>query len=160
VEEFDLRIKPHPNALIDPSALITAKVTEEEIMQYPPMAPQLSSFTSMLDKYVDRFDRSQKAFLIGYNNSSFDDRFLRTWFELCHNRFYGSYFWTSSIDAMILSAEYLKHRRPQMPSFKLHRVALELGISIDKNQQHQALYDARLTREIYRIVTGLREELM
>jgi DNA polymerase III epsilon subunit-like protein len=61
---------------------------------------------------------------------------------------------------MILSAEYLKHRRPQMPSFKLHRVALELGISIDKSQQHEALYDARLTREIYQIVTGLREELM
>lgn len=160
VEEFDLRVRPHPNAVIDPSALIAGNVTEEQIMGYAPMKDMLPVFTSILDNYVDRFDRASKAFLVGYNNSAFDDRFLRTWFELCGNRFYGAYFWSGPLDAMVLAAEYLKERRPQMPSFKLHRVCTELGIPVDKDRIHESLYDAHLTREIYQIVTGLRDELM
>lgn len=159
VEEFDFCVRPHPNAKIEPSALVVGKVTLETIMDYPEMGAVLSQFTALMDKYIDRFDRADKAYLIGFNNSSFDDRFLRAWFELCHNRFFDAYFWTSSIDTMVLAAEYLKHRRPMMPSFKLHRVAMELGIDVDPNKRHEALYDALLTREVYRRVTGIQDEL-
>ena len=46
-----------------------------------------------------------------------------------------------------------------MPSFKLKRVGLELGLAVDPDSLHDALFDARLTRDIYRIVTGIEIEL-
>ena len=46
-----------------------------------------------------------------------------------------------------------------MPSFKQQRVAKELGVQVDDSRLHDALYDVNLTREIYRIVTGLEMEL-
>ena len=41
-----------------------------------------------------------------------------------------------------------------MPSFKLRRVALYLGIKVDDSKLHDALYDCELTFEIYKIVRG------
>ena len=61
---------------------------------------------------------------------------------------------------MVLASQYLiGQRRKDMPSFKLHRVADELGLFVDKERLHDSMYDVYLTREIYRIVTGLEEEL-
>ena len=45
-----------------------------------------------------------------------------------------------------------------MPSFKLKRVAKELGILVEEEKLHDAVYNVYLTREIYRIVTGLELE--
>jgi hypothetical protein len=46
-----------------------------------------------------------------------------------------------------------------MPSFKLSIVAKELGLLIDEDRIHEAGYDVHLTREVYRIVTGLQIEM-
>lgn len=76
-------------------------------------------------------------------------------FDLEGNRFFGSYFWPDSLDAMVLASEYLKDIRHTMPSFKLHRVAKTLGIETEEDERHSALYDAAITRKVYRVVTGL-----
>jgi len=60
---------------------------------------------------------------------------------------------------MILASQYLIPRRAKMESFKLKRVALELGLEVDESRLHDAHYDIALTRSIYRIVTGLEYEL-
>ena len=80
-------------------------------------------------------------------------------FNLNGDTFFGSYFWSDSIDVLVLASEYLEDRRVDMPSFKLKRVATELGIVFDKTDLHGALFDAMLTRQIYRIVTGLDLEI-
>ena len=63
------------------------------------------------------------------------------------------------MDVRVLAGQYLQERRSSMPSFKLPRVAIEVGIEVDENKLHDAEYDIYLTREIYRIVTGLEVEL-
>ena len=59
----------------------------------------------------------------------------------------------------VLASQYLLKRRASMPSFKLKRVAKELGIVVEEESLHDAYYDVKLTRQIYRIVTGLQVEI-
>lgn len=155
VEEFDFKIKPHPKAQIEVEALEINRTTLEEIMQHPDMKNVHKALLKILSKYADKYDKTDKIWLIGFNNRAFDDFFLRMFFELNGDAFIGSWFWANTIDTLCLASQYLIDRRPQMPSFKLKRVAVELGLDVDKSELHDALYDVKLTRQIYRIVTGL-----
>lgn len=158
VEEFDYKVKPHPKALIDDAAMAVNGKTVDEIMQYPEMKVVHKEFTKMLGRFVDKYEKADKMWLIGFNNRAFDDIFLRTFFELCGDNYIGSWFWVDTIDTLCLASQYLLNRRSQMPSFKLKRVAMELGIQVNKEDLHDALNDVRLTRQIYRIVTNLELE--
>ena len=158
-EEFNYKVRPHPKAEITKEAMSVCGKTEKEILAYPEMGIVFAAFTNLLKKYVNPYEKTSKAWLIGFNNRSFDDLFLRMFFELNKNPYYNSWFWSDSIDVLCLASEYLMDRRTSMPSFKLKRVALELGLSVDENELHDALFDARITRDIYRIVTGIEYEL-
>lgn len=158
-EEFNYKARPHPKAEITKEAMSVCGKTEKEILAYPEMGIVFAAFTNLLKKYVNPYEKTSKAWLIGFNNRSFDDLFLRMFFELNKNPYYNSWFWSDSIDVLCLASEYLMDRRTSMPSFKLKRVALELGLSVDENELHDALFDARITRDIYRIVTGIEYEL-
>lgn len=159
VEEFNIKSRPHPKAEYTEAAMRICHVTEQELKAYQSMGAAYREFTSILDKYIDKHDPKNKAFLIGYVNLSFDDNFLRTWFEQNGDFYINSYFWAGSIDCIALAAQYLLHRRFAMSSFKLHRVAKTLGLEVEKEKLHDASYDVHLTRQIYRIVTGLEIEL-
>ena len=158
-ERFEYKVAPHPKCQIDPEALKLCGVTEEEIRAYPDMGTIHRLFTSLLSCYIDKFDRKDKAIIVGYNNRSFDEPFLRRWFEHNDDLYYGSWFYPNSLDVLVLATEYLGPRRVMMPSFKLFRVALELGLEVEKKQTHGAAYDIELTRKIYRIVTGREFEI-
>lgn len=159
VKEFDIKLRPHPKAAIDPYALRAGKVTLEELSGYPDQKLGFEAFKSILELYIDRYGPKDKAHLIGFNNTRFDDFFLRMFFDLNGSSYYSSYFHPASIDVMGVAVEYLGDRVKDMPSFKLHRVATTLGIDVVKDKLHGALYDVTLTREIYRIATGREVEL-
>lgn len=159
VETFDFRMRPHEKAVIDPGALKVCNKTIEEIQAYPPYKETYKNIIAMLGKYINKYDAKNKAKLVGFNNRSFDDNFFRMFFDLNGDSFFISYFWSDSIDVLVLASQYLEDRRLNMPSFKLKRVAMELGLVIDKDGLHDALFDAKLTRDIYRIVTGLDLEI-
>lgn len=159
VEYFNFNVAPHPKAKIEPEAMKIANVTEEQIKAYPPMGEVYKQFTQMLAKYCYRYDKKDKMYLVGFNNRSFDDNFLRAWFEQNKDTFFGAWFWTDSLDVLVLASQYLIDRRVNMENFKLMTVARELGIMVDESKLHDATYDIYLTREIYRIVTGLEMEL-
>lgn len=158
VEEFNFLVKPHEKAQIDEAAMTVNKKTTEEIMQYPEMKEVHLRLLKILGKYVDKYEKSDKMWLVGFNSRAFDDNFLRMFFELNGDRFFNSWFWSDSLDVLSLASQYLLNRRAQMPSFKLKRVAKELGIPVSEDELHDALYDVRLTRQIYRIVTRLELE--
>lgn len=159
VEQFNIHVQPNPKAVIEPDAMAICGVTEQQIMAYPPMKPVYHDFVAMLGKYVKRYDKVDKIWLVGYNNRSFDDNFLRQWFVQNDDTFFGAWFWTDSLDVLVLASQYLIDRRKGMPNFKLATVAKELGIGVDESRLHDALYDIELTRAVYRIVTGIDFEL-
>ena len=134
-EKFDLRVQPHPGAVIEQGALDVAGVTQEQIMAYPPMR-----------QVYDKF------FLVGYNNASFDNQFLRAWFGHNGDKYFGSWFWANSIDVMVIATPYLADRRSQMVNFKQGTVAKTLGITVEDDKLHDALYDIDICKAIYDIV--------
>lgn len=151
-ETFDLRVQPNPNAEIVQEALDVAGVTKEQILAYPPMGEVYKQFTALLNKYVSKYDKKDKFFLAGYNNASFDNQFLRAWFLQNGDKYFGSYFWSNSIDVMVMATPFLAAYRPMMENFKQGTVAKALGIEVDDEKLHDALYDIKICRSIYDVV--------
>jgi len=148
-ESINLNPRPNPKAEIELGALEIGNVTREQIMEYEDMKSVHSKLVSRLEQYVDKFNPADKFFLVGYNNRSFDDSFLRAWFTQCGDKYFGSWFWSSGIDVMVLAAQILMDKRADMENFKLMTVAKYLGIEIDEFQLHDAFYDVTLTRQVY-----------
>lgn len=149
MEEFDFHVKPNPRAIIEDAALAVAGVTKEQIMSYPEMGVVYNQLVTMLSKYVDKYDKNDKFFLCGYNNAAFDNQFLRGFFLQNGDMYFGSWFWSNSIDVMVLSTVYLLTKRAAMENFKLSTVAATIGIDVKEDELHNAMYDIYLTRGIY-----------
>lgn len=156
METFDFHVQPNPKATIEDEALAVANVTREQVMAYPPMAEIHRQLTAMLGKYVDKYDKHDKFFLVGYNNAAFDNQFLRGFFLQNGDNYFGSWFWANSIDVMVLATPFLADQRPEMPNFKLATVAKQLNIDVDEASLHGADYDIYLTKRIYEMVKNGR----
>lgn len=153
VERFNYLVKPYKDAIIEPEAMTIGNVTAAQIALYPPMEQVHKKLTTILACHCNKFEKQDKYFMVGYNSAAFDCNFLRAFFTQCNDKYFGSFFWSASIDVMVLAMEHLKHRRHLMENFKLHTVAKELGISIDESKLHDAEYDIEITREIYKLIT-------
>lgn len=151
-ETFDFHVQPNPRAMIEDEALKVGGVTREQILAYPPMQQVYQEFVAMLGKYVDKFNKKDKFFLVGYNNAAFDNQFLRGFFLQNGDVYFGSWFWANSIDVMVLASAYLATRRPEMENFKLSTVAKTLGIVVNDDSLHDAMYDIELTKAVFDIV--------
>jgi DNA polymerase-3 subunit epsilon len=149
---FNFKVRPFIGALIDETALKIGHVTEEQIMLYPSCHQNYIAFVTLIQKYVNRFDTGDKFHLVGYNNASFDNHFLRNFFKVNKDDYFGSYFWSDSIDVMVLASHYLKKDRHNIYDFKLKTVAKWLKIEVDAKRLHDAEYDIELTEKIYNII--------
>lgn len=154
-EEFNFHVKPNPACVIEDEALDVSGVTLEQINAYPDMNVVYNQVKTMLSKYVNRYNKYDKFFLVGYNNAPFDNQFFRAFFVQNNDNYFGSYFWSSAIDVMVLAANHLKSTRHTMEDFKLKTVANTLGVTVDESKLHDALYDIYLTRAVYRKINGL-----
>lgn len=47
------------------------------------------------------------------------------------DKYFGSWFWSNSIDVMVLATPYLAAKRTEMENFKQGTVAKALGIQVD-----------------------------
>ena len=154
-ESFNFNVCPHPQCEIEEEALRICNVSKEQIQAYPPMREVYVKFVNMLSKYVDKFDKKDKFFLVGYNNASFDNHFLKAFFVQNGDHYFYSWFWVNSIDVMVLSTQHLMRKRHEMTDFKQETVARALGIQIDSAKLHDASYDIQLTKEIYNRISSL-----
>ena len=154
-ESFTFNVCPHPQCEIEEEALRICNVSKEQIQAYPPMREVYVKFVNMLSKYVDKFDKKDKFFLVGYNNASFDNHFLKAFFVQNGDHYFYSWFWVNSIDVMVLSTQHLMRKRHEMTDFKQETVARALGIQIDSAKLHDASYDIQLTKEIYNRISSL-----
>ena len=147
--ESTLRIFPGQQWDIECASMFSEEYNNQESSPEPDKV--FADFTSWLKTYIDPFNKADKALLYGYN-IGFDEKFLRQFFRNNNNKFFGSWFWTPSIDVMTLAAEHLKEARDKMPNFKQGTVARTLGIEVDEAKLHNALYDIQLTKNIYDII--------
>ncbi len=147
-ERFDYKMKVFPDQIIEDSALEANGFTREQIEGFADPFECFLKFTKMLNKYVDRFKKTDKFTLVGYN-SRFDDGFLREWFINCHERYYGAYFHWPAIDVSNMVAVKYRKVRSHFPNFRLMTVAKILKIEVDESKAHDAVYDTAITKAIY-----------
>lgn len=156
VDKFNIFMRPNPDQTINIAALEATKTTLDTIIK-----AELSQFEGynkfmyILDNHINKYDTSDKFFMVGYNSHSFDSSFVRTFMKMHSNPYYGSYFWHPSIDVMLLAAYAAMKERSNLPNFKLGTVCKSLGIEFDEDEAHDALYDVSKTEEIFNL---FREE--
>lgn len=157
VSEFETKIRPFDGCSISPEALAVSGTKIEDLDEFPQEWEAIKSFTAWLSQYIDKFSRQDKAFFSGYN-TPFDIEFVRKLFERNGDKFFGSWFWSGSLDVMGLALLHLAPMRHQMENFKLGTVA---NVVLGKDEAarimgaeglHNALGDIRLTREVMKAV--------
>lgn len=148
-ERHNLKVRPHINAIIEDEALKVGNVTREQIMAYPVMDLAYQQIVKTVNKYVDKYNRQDKLHLAGYNIGSFDNPFFRAFFVQNNDKYFGSLFWSDSIDVMVLASNKLKEVRHTMANFKQATVAKQLGIEVDETKLHDADYDLDVCMAIY-----------
>jgi len=148
-EAVDIKVRPYKDAIIEDEALAVSHVTRDIIAGYKPFCEGYMDLVAVLGSYVNKFDKMDKFILAGYNNSPFDNQFLRAFFVQNGDNYFGSFFWSNCIDVMVLASAVLAGERTRLANFKLHTVAAYLGIQVDETRLHDGNYDINLTREIY-----------
>ena len=146
--EHDFRVRPFPNDIIEPDALKISKLTRAQIMDYPvPKAFLENEIIPVLGLYVDKFDKTDKFTLAGYNIVAFDIPFLRNWFRKCDDIYFGSWFNNQPVDAM-QQVFWCKFMGAIMvlENYKLTTVCKEFGVEL--KDAHDGLADIRATREL------------
>jgi DNA polymerase-3 subunit epsilon len=151
-ESFSIYMKPDSDQVVDNEALKAIGIDEDTINSYPTQQTGYSRFISFLEKYINPYDKTDKLFLVGYNIHSFDVPFLRTFFNRNNNKYFGSYFHHPSIDVMLLVSYFSMSQRSNLPNFKLSTIAKSLGIEVDEERLHMALYDVKITRDIFLLI--------
>jgi len=147
-EQFNFRMRPFPEDVVSDEALTVNGASRADLAVYDESARVFEQFVDLLGKYVDRYDRSDKFHLVAYN-ARFDADHLRAWFEKCGDRYFGSWFWHPVIDVMGLASVVLMRERPDICGYKLVTLAEAMGLHVDEDAVHDAVYDAELTRQLF-----------
>lgn len=160
VDTFNYKVKPKPTAFIDPEALKAIGLKREEIDTYPAMQDIYAEFTTLLSKYINKFDKKDKAFFTAYN-SHFDWCYMGDFFRDNGDKYFCSYFFSNHIDIMTLAGMFFQSIRHEMKAFNLMYVAATLkslgliDIEINEEYAHDALYDILVSKAVFDAVTDL-----
>jgi len=156
-EEFNFRIKPRPGNHITDAAYMAHLITDKEAQEYPPASEVLPQFMDILKKYINRYDKKDKFFFIAYS-AVFDFDFLRNFFEINGEQYFGSWFYFPPLDVMQLAAFHLMGRRAELKNFQLATVYEEL-IGKPLENAHDAMADISATKEILNKIVANQKKL-
>jgi DNA polymerase III subunit epsilon len=151
-QRINIRCKPTSKVNIDKEFIMSRGMSMEKFKEFPGSKAGYVAFTDMLSLFIDKFNKEDKFFLIGYNNRLMHDRFLKAFFKAHGDDYFGSYFWSNTIDTMSLASMRLMEARPRMANFKLSTVAPKFGITTSATT-YDALYDASLIKALYPLLT-------
>ena len=152
VATFNFHIAPFEKDMVDDKALAVSGITREQLVTFEMPHIIHQQFSEILGQHVDKFNRQDKFFFIGYN-ARFDADFVRSWFEKCGDQYFGSWFYFPPIDVMNLAIVKLMDRRAAMKDFKLATVSETLGLK-PEGDLHDAMTDIRLTRQLFNKLRG------
>lgn len=155
-EPFNYWVRPFTSDKISEEALKVVGVTQDQWKtdeKFLNPGEVFKKFTELLDRYVNKFEKTDKFFFVGYN-ANFDMQFLRSFWGKNQDNFFGSYFWYPPFDIMSMAVVVLREKRYLMSNFKLETVAKEFGIQEEENGFHDAFFDASVTYEIFKRIMG------
>jgi len=152
VEEFDFKMRPFPDDRIDGEALLIHGHPKKEIYTWEDPLVVHDQLVKIFDKYVDRFDPTDKFYPCGYN-IAFDTNFIIQFFKKCEDDYIGSWLkLNAQIDPLYILRMLDYMGQIYLSDYKLETVANALDIEI---KAHDALSDIKATIEIRKIVEEL-----
>ena len=147
VEKFNFYIKPFENSEVNEKALEVQGRTLEELKteKYIEEKEVYKQFVSLLDKYIDKYDRTDNFVVAGYN-VRFDVDILKAFFQRHGNNFLFSYLDSSMLDPLysirlLQIAEVL----PVLENNKLETWCKYFGIEL---KAHDSLEDIEATKKL------------
>lgn len=147
VEKFNFFIKPFENSEVNEKALEVQGRTLEELKtdKYVEEKEVYKQFIKLLDKYIDKYDRTDKFIVAGYN-VRFDVDVLKAFFQRHGNNFLFSYLDSSMLDPLysirlLQIAEVL----PVLENNKLETWCKHFGIEL---KAHDSLEDIEATKKL------------
>ena len=147
IEKFNFYIKPFENSEVNEKALEVQGRTLEELKtdKYVEEKEVYKQFINLLDKYIDKYDRTDKFIVAGYN-VRFDVDILKTFFQRHGNNFLFSYLDSSMLDPLysirlLQIAEVL----PVLENNKLETWCKHFGIEL---KAHDSLEDIEATKKL------------
>ena len=147
IEKFNFYIKPFENSEVNEKALEVQGRTLEELKtdKYVEEKEVYKQFINLLDKYIDKYDRTDKFVVAGYN-VRFDVDILKAFFQRHGNNFLFSYLDFSMVDPLysirlLQIAEVL----PVLENNKLETWCKHFGIEL---KAHDSLEDIEATKKL------------
>ena len=147
VEKFNFYIKPFENSEVNEKALEVQGRTLEELKtdKYVEEKEVYKQFIKLLDKYIDKYDRTDKFIVAGYN-VRFDVDILKAFFQRHGNNYLFSYLDSSMLDPLysirlLQIAEVL----PVLENNKLETWCKHFGIEL---KAHDSLEDIVATKKL------------
>lgn len=148
VESHSWLMRPKKGKFVTKEALEVNGHSIEQIKTYEPEDVVFKRFIGLLDKYINKYDTDDKAYVYAYN-AQFDLGFIEQWFKDNNNPYVFSYAHWPWISVDVLAAIYAEGQREKLGDFKLSTVCKALGIEVDEKKLHGGLYDVELTKRLY-----------
>lgn len=144
-EEVNWRCQPTRWDKIDPGALQTTGVTVEQLKAEQNPQAMFRQIHGLFNKYINKFDRSDKFYPAGHN-VSFDLDFLQAFWKQHGDQYgTGTYQNWRALDSRVFANFLSIKGMLDLPDLKLATLAKYMGVKIDA---HDALSDIKATREI------------
>lgn len=150
VGAFEDRIRPTNMDAVSDEALEVSGTTREQLAGFAPAVVVYRKFSAWLGDYIDKYNRSDKAYPGGYN-VGFDTDFVRRFFERNGDMYWGSWCNHRNLDALPLARMLDFYGMLKTENLKLATVCDAYGIELE--HAHDALNDVRAARNLWYTMT-------
>lgn len=152
MEEVNLKFQPTDLGNIDPKALEVTGYTVKEMKEWDMPQQAAPKIVSLFNKYIDKYDKSDKFFPAGHN-VQFDLDFLQSfWKRHIDNYGTGSYQNWRALDSRVFANFLNISGKLDIPNIRLETICTAWGIEI---KAHDALSDIRATRQVIKNMLSL-----
>lgn len=147
VEKFNFYIKPFENSEVNEKALeVQGRILDElKTEKYIEEKEVYKQFINLLDKYIDKYDKTDKFIVAGYN-VRFDVDILKALFQRHGNNFLFSYLDSSMLDPLYsIRLLQIAGILPVLENNKLETWCKHFGIEL---KAHDSLEDIVATKKL------------
>ena len=143
--------RPFKPENIHPQALKVTGLTEKQVLAYQEPGIVHKELCTLLAKYVNKFEKTDKFTPVGYN-VRFDTDFLSAFFKKNEDKYYASWFNWKLVDPLQLLYIMDYNSKIALPNYKLATVCQHFGIPI---KAHDAMSDIKATRELWYLLNDM-----
>jgi len=115
-------------------------------------AQAYGKFSDWLGSHINKYDKTDKAIFAAYN-ARFDNDFIRELFKRNYDNYFGSWFYSASLDIMVTAILCVRLGLIPVPAnFKNQTICESFGI---EHKAHSAIEDIKASRQAELKMEGL-----